>query len=737
MLLNKHKEKTMPFATDEEIRIAHDVLLKGKKPFDNTRGSIIKEDSSCYVQACPGSGKTTTLLAKLIILANKMPLPEGKGVCVLTHTNVAIDEIKAKLGQKAEVLFKYPNFFGTIQSFLHKYVAAAALHYFYGSQINYVDDDVAKAVFIRKFGNLVFGNKLRNLIYARTLAKDYEIKEEEINTLGGKDLLTAAKVIKKKGPRSTKYIFMLKGYDLQNVPNSLKSLIRIKKNGILDNIGREIILSSSIDWNNNQIVIDSRPIGMDSESGQEYMRIKEEMFREGILSFDDAYDLAFRYIREKDLDFSCISDKRFKYLFVDEVQDCDKKQIDLIRSLFADDKVVVQRFGDYCQAIFDGEENGGVEIEELKGDNAYYIHDSYRFGERIAKPLRSLCVEDNHLLSGNYDIHSVKPIIITYEDPLSVLPKYVELLGSTRIPEMDNLSVLEIANKEKREDPLHRVNVKACGWVGKRVANEQNRFIESYFPFFERKKNGTRTESASFIDFIPNNPRGTTKDNASLIIQGIIKFLDLCDVKNGDRRYNRTTLLAYLASINEEEKGVFLSKVMNWAMFAVTSSDENDVLALKESLYRYLTESLLPLFGKEATYAANTFFNATSGNHDNTAKEQGNIYHGDGIDIEVATVHAVKGETHASTLYLETSYYGHHESEYLSEQFKGVFYSGTDEKMLRVLRVVYVGMSRPRYLLCVAIQKDRFDQIDCDALRKIWAVQSAENHWARKGDERP
>ena len=89
----------MPFATDEEIRIAHDVLLRGKRPFDETRVNIIKEDSSCYVQACPGSGKTTALLAKLIILANKMPLPEGKGVCVLTHTNVAIDARKAQMRQ--------------------------------------------------------------------------------------------------------------------------------------------------------------------------------------------------------------------------------------------------------------------------------------------------------------------------------------------------------------------------------------------------------------------------------------------------------------------------------------------------------------------------------------------------------------------------------------------------------------------------------------------------------------
>lgn len=90
----------MTFATDEEIKIAHDILLKGKKPFDVSRIDIIKENNSCYVQASPGSGKTTTLLAKLIILANKMPLPDGKGVCVLTHTNVAIDEIKASLDKR-------------------------------------------------------------------------------------------------------------------------------------------------------------------------------------------------------------------------------------------------------------------------------------------------------------------------------------------------------------------------------------------------------------------------------------------------------------------------------------------------------------------------------------------------------------------------------------------------------------------------------------------------------------
>lgn len=716
----------MAFATDDEIRIAHDVLLKGKRPFDEQRVNIIKEDSSCYVQACPGSGKTTALLAKLIILANKMPLPDGKGVCVLTHTNVAIDEIKAKLGPKADILFKYPNFFGTIQTFLHKYVTAAALHYFYGSQITYVDDDVAKAVLLKKYGGLGFDDKFKGIVYAHTVSKRHPIEMDEINALGGVESLTTLKVIKNVGKRKAIYDFQLSGYKLKDLPVEIRPIIKSKRDSALYGEGKEIIFAFKVDWDNHQILTDQRPIGMDTDAGTAFLRVKEEIYKEGILSFEEAYNLAFRYIQEKNLDFSSFSDKRFQYLFLDEVQDCDNYQVNLIRKLFSDNKVVVQRFGDYCQAIYEGDDSNGAEIAELKGENVHYIRNSNRFGERIAKPLRTMCMEDNNLLKGNAEICSAKPIIITYEDPLKVLPKYAELLAYIRIPEMDNQTVLEIANKEKAEDPLHRINVKACGWVGKNVIDEQKRVIKSYFPSYERKKNGTKIEDNTFDDFLPSNPQGTVKDYASTIIQGVLMFLDLCDVKNEGKRYNRTSLLAHLLIAGESEKSVFLAKVMNWSMLAVKSHGNEDVRVLKKEIYQYLTETLLPIFGKGVSEEADTFFKGVAeGTRGNNAVEQGNIFHGNGIDIEVATVHAVKGETHASTLYLETFYNRCHESERLSDQFKGVVYAGHDDDILKSLRVVYVGMSRPRYLLCVAIQKDRFDAMDCEELRRIWNVENA------------
>ena len=166
---------------------------------------------------------------------------------------------------------------------------------------------------------------------------------------------------------------------------------------------------------------------------------------------------------------------------------------------------------------------------------------------------------------------------------------------------------------------------------------------------------------------------------------------------------------------------------MSWAMLAAIRNNAEDRQHLKDDIYQYLSSTFLPLFDKnEVSVAANTFFNAVADeNQGGQNLEHGNVYKEDDIEIEVATVHAVKGETHAATLYLETFFNKYYESERLKEQFKGIAYMGTDDDTLKSLRVVYVGMSRPRYLLCVAIQKDRFHTIDCQELREIWDVVDA------------
>jgi DNA helicase-2/ATP-dependent DNA helicase PcrA len=118
--MQPQNQTTMNSVTKKEINAVERILLPIGQDFgteDSERVQIIKDiTNSCHVVACPGSGKTTVLLAKLLILAERMPFENNQGICVLTHTNVAIDEIKRKAGRAGDKLFKYPNFFGTIQA---------------------------------------------------------------------------------------------------------------------------------------------------------------------------------------------------------------------------------------------------------------------------------------------------------------------------------------------------------------------------------------------------------------------------------------------------------------------------------------------------------------------------------------------------------------------------------------------------------------------------------------------
>ena len=109
--------------TDEDITYSENILLKEGDVFDEERRAFIKNINTLDLQAVPGSGKTTVLLAKLLILERYLPLKKNKGILVLSHTNVAVDEITERIGKYCPRLFSSPNFIGTIQSFVDKFLA--------------------------------------------------------------------------------------------------------------------------------------------------------------------------------------------------------------------------------------------------------------------------------------------------------------------------------------------------------------------------------------------------------------------------------------------------------------------------------------------------------------------------------------------------------------------------------------------------------------------------------------
>jgi len=109
--------------TDNDIKYAESILLGEGEHFDAQRKTFIKNLATIDLQAVPGSGKTTALLAKLLILEKYLPLKKGSGVLVLSHTNAAVDQIIERIGKHCPRLFAYPNYIGTIQSCVDRFLA--------------------------------------------------------------------------------------------------------------------------------------------------------------------------------------------------------------------------------------------------------------------------------------------------------------------------------------------------------------------------------------------------------------------------------------------------------------------------------------------------------------------------------------------------------------------------------------------------------------------------------------
>lgn len=112
----------IPEITDEDIEWVR--ALMDLHALDEPRRAFLKCRSTLDVSACPGSGKTTLVVAKLAILARKWP-HRAKGVCVLSHTNVAREEIQRRLGSTVvgQRLLGYPHFIDTIHAFVNRFLA--------------------------------------------------------------------------------------------------------------------------------------------------------------------------------------------------------------------------------------------------------------------------------------------------------------------------------------------------------------------------------------------------------------------------------------------------------------------------------------------------------------------------------------------------------------------------------------------------------------------------------------
>jgi len=105
-----------------------------KKPTPQQQAKVVDLGGLVVIQACPGSGKTFAVAARVARMLR--PWGEGRrnGMAILSFTNVAWRQIHKELTESFGIQegLHYPHFLGTIDSFVNRYIFLPFGHFVMG-----------------------------------------------------------------------------------------------------------------------------------------------------------------------------------------------------------------------------------------------------------------------------------------------------------------------------------------------------------------------------------------------------------------------------------------------------------------------------------------------------------------------------------------------------------------------------------------------------------------------------
>jgi superfamily I DNA/RNA helicase len=688
--------------TDENIAYAEGIILPMGKIFDkNERSPFIKNLETLDLQAVPGSGKTTALLAKLLILEKNLPFDDGAGILVISHTNAAIDEIKNKIQRHCPKLFSYPNFVGTIQSFVDKFLAIPCSHNLLNAKISWIDNEKYEEELLRKYQRIAWSTEYDK-------------------------------------PASWFW-----GRHIERANQEAKNCSKTPKQICLELIEKEV-KSLYFDFNDNTIkLVDTDEVLLRTPTNKKYIGLKaiiQEVIEAGILSYDYAYSLSEYYLNKIPI-VTSILQERFKYVFVDEMQDMDKKQYDILERLFYDNGRSIskyQRIGDKNQAIYNS-----VKAFDVWNDRptVLKLSRSQRLSENIAKVVTKFALhsEPGFAING-LNPANIKPHILLYQNNSieNVIPFFSQLVNQLRengqlinfgkyrikaiawntawknqvdIENMDKLRLTDFYKTYTKNEPSHKINFDN---------------LKSYIVFYDK-----------------NNPTSIRKNILHAILK-ILRYETIYD--NTGNTFTEKRFLEHLKNLNHEEYEILKLHLYTWSIGIIQGN--NDTICKEIRNYIPYLLSLLTAHGitKSVDFINSDAINPPIPNPGNQ-HESTNKYSTEYFDVEIGSVHAAKGQTHCATLYLESYYNKNYESLTLCNSFlnqnTAEIISGLNaeiedlksqvvklgggrgtqakekeinscqakiELLSQSTKMVYVGLSRPTDFLCFAIHKERFDK---------------------------
>lgn len=644
---------------------------------DEDRISILRSMRSIDVQACPGSGKTTLIATKLILLAKKWPLSH-QGVCVLSHTNVAkdqiIDRIERSNSVEAQRLVSYPHFIGTIQEFVNRFLALPHIRSGGVSDV-IIDNDE----------------------YVRVARKLLERNQF--------------------------------------------SWFRGTLNGLGDSSSQESFLRMTFrlcSTNGNEVNIDRKPSAWRQSNNLQRAqvaleRLKQYLDERGFFLFRDMYTHG-QIACSLNEELPSAVRRRFPCVLIDEMQDTQKFQDEILRNVFHLDteESIVQRFGDPDQAIFHGtghEEPNTSFNDKSATDMDFVVHKSHRFDDQLAHKIKFLSHNEIPLetelsesaLVDRSKVHSEESCfehsVIIFDDDSrdSVIPTFAEIVS---------------CQFEEEYKCARQFVAKVVGAVGNDIdPTDLNQMkIGHYWKEYDKVKSKSIFKEESLIEAVRYCRQASTSDWADsykFLFTCVVKILRMTGNKNGDGRYfSAATLQKHLKSSDE------------WESFReIIHTLLSDSYLIDQMFWDETCRALTTILGLQNippdTVQYFAYANETTqleighGSAENDERliiplPENTLAHPDGFRIELSTIHGVKGETHDATLILPTKYH-RNDLEVMLPYFAGELpksdlrnsslrdtphHSARIPQNKKFLRQLYVAASRPRHLLCLAIHDD-------------------------------
>ena len=615
--------------SNQDIESTEKLLLPEGAHFSEDARNVIRCWHSTDVAACPGSGKTTVLLAKLKLLADRMPFANGAGICVLSHTNVAVDEIRKRLSGYADKLISYPNYIGTIQSFVDKFVTMPYLRNIIGRNVHAVDDVTYAQHMLSRMQN--------NKKYS---ALEYVVKN---------NFITNKKFTERLEHTQAVYI---------------------GKDGALCIEKQKKILA-----------------GADKVSVKQYkMLIYDLLKEEGIMKFKDAYRYAKTAVNNLPETYTALFSSRFQYVFIDEYQDCDDVQRQAINAIFNTESCTVIKIGDSDQAIYNSSEN--ETSDWIPNDGFLPIVTSCRYSQEIADAICRLR-KDNANIITLAGTTGVKPVLLVFD------PEKIDRVLSGFI------NALEVHGLYDSKGVY-----KAIGAVKKKESSGLK--IGSYWSEFNSspKKSGEYNYWILLDDIVTSLLEGKLYKTERIIRKLLCRIFHYAKVRHpiSGREFSTITIKRLL---DDEYREIYrqwvydlsgLQNIDKESIDCLMRQKINELLKVKNSqaadIFECLPENFL-----DKNIAVNQ-----------TEKSEKNIFIDPirGRRIEFNTIHGVKGETHDATLYLETDRKGASDLKRILPYY-GAGKLGTSKLFDYSRKLAYVGMSRPRKLLCVAMQSKTYE----------------------------